>query len=244
MSLLSLIPSLSGSINLYSQIYNDEEFINFVNNCGDQEPEELIRGFFRNILHKHYDPYAEELLKRSEFDTIFSDDSVPINRKIATFTGRAVVYYHTKYIAENESFSIDPEILNTVIISFLNSSITREEKERIKSCRDVYAVIIEKITDYLVAYFDFLRLIISSEDSLSWMETFKESIKILNEILEYETQYNFPPPNDSSDSDTTETIEFSNDSIDDNDGDCDGNKRKRKNEEADEDERDRKKPRK
>jgi hypothetical protein len=254
-SVLSLASTLTQSMDLFFQLSNNKEFIKFVELGKETDMKENFTKFIKQSIHYKLDEYNTFVDNRL-LNGIFNGQHA--NNNIREWVNRVSVYLHKKYFSETAVVptfvSIEPSILNKLIIEYINDTFTNEEKNAIKSGRDVYALFVDKvgndISEILYPYFETLKNHDMNEDKFrGFISGLFDGLKMINDIMEYQTRYVLPIVN-NNESDSESTIEFSSDfDSEDEKSEHDNKNLKRERDESEDsdneyNERDNKRPRK
>ena len=243
-SVLSLASTLTQSMDLFFQLSNNDEFLKFIElNNGTKDN---FTKFIKQSIHYKLDDYMVFVDNRL-LNNIFNGQN--INNNIREWVNRVSVYLHRKYFSEDASIptfvSMDPSIINKLIIEYINDKFTNQERNTIKSGRDIYALFVDKIgNDISNIFYPYIEKLknhdMDENEFKSFIDTLITGLKMTNDIMRYQTRYELPNVN-NNESDSESTIDFSSDSESESNEDL---KRGRDESDNEDDERDNKRPRK
>jgi len=212
-SLLSFLSSTYGAVDLYAQLYKDEEFIKLVNNCGNQSVNNITQQFVHKFTYLMLDPYVTPVLNDDTLNNIFTLANVTQEDKVKMYVGKAMLLIHEKFMKDNARVIIDPQL---IVAQAVTNILEFVDPAKVSSGKDMYREIVTVITDTLCLYINPATRALTNHDLIDnnyslFLGITKQVIKFLNLVIAHVSPFD----NDDNDDD--------NDDDDDDDGSSDGN---------------------
>jgi len=209
-SYISFVSNLLGSIDIFKQLFNNEEFLFFMNYGNTKDPKILVFEFIRNGLYKTFDEYASEIIENEEMMKILETENLENRDKIKLYLGKATQYYYDNYLKNFEYFKIDLKLLIKIAISSITKLLNLDE---IKTGEDIYVALVNSITNIVFTLImprieKFTEHTKNKKDYKNWVEKITTTLKSANDILEYRPLYD--EYDNFSSSSTDETTEEEN----------------------------------
>lgn len=207
-NLLSFVSNSFGALDIYTKIYNNPEFVKFMNNMGNTD--ECLKTLIKNGLHKQLDERVKNYIENKNNDSIFFNNNISRTEQTKMYIGRVMIFlYETnKESLETNGIEINKEQLLMGAISGVNICIEKGlmDCSQVRCGVDVYVRFIDVMASNIAenifkGYTDFQNDNADIEkDIFAFAETI---IGKINNIFAYETSYksSFPEDTDNNDND-------------------------------------------
>lgn len=205
-SLLSLFSSCLTSVDLYTQLYDCEEFVKFVALNHGKNPSNILNTFTHNLLIKLCDPYADQVINNSEMEQILLDTNMDKITRIKLYIGKAALHYHDSYLSDDDHIIIESSALIDIVVRYVSLIIIPDQ---VNSGLDIYNQLINIVTNLLCSLAKpqlkyFLNHDITRAKHHDYRNTIAQIIQLLdtfNSICEYNSPFIQPNNSDSDDHD-------------------------------------------
>jgi len=209
-SIFSFLASGLNAFDIFTQIHNDPHFVQLVQNIQNNDYDDLLHTYIKNTITSTFDDYMAEVFKNDEMIAVFTNNELSKLEQSKLFLGRAILHIYDKYESVLSKFVIFPkEMLVIMVVETLNDI---ENIDEIQNPQDVYCLIVDYYTQYIVDLFDknitpILQKHLDSDNKKIVFDKVSIVIDNFNQILEYESKYylsdNFYKDTSSSSSDSS-----------------------------------------
>ncbi len=228
-SLLSLLSSSLNAVDLYAQLYKDEDFVKLVNNCADKSVNNIIRLLVHKFAHMALDMVVGPVLLDKSLDEIFELANVTQENKVKMYVGKAVLLINDTFLKDNGRIVIDPQILVGQAVLHILDVV---DADTVHSGADIYKQLIVALTDNLCTYLNpaatSLTSHVNNPDQYAlFLSITKQVIQFVNLVIGYNSPFDKDDNDDDDnddDGDSEGTWDNDGNSADDESGDDESGK--------------------
>ena len=213
-SLISFMSTSLSGINMYSELFNNQDFFELIEFNSNKSFDELSTHFLKNLLFKYTDTFASEIIGQKNIESIFQKENLTDSQKIESYVKTTIKYYYNKYFKER--VQLDNEMIEVILIHAM--TIINKTNNNIQSGSDLYSIFItnlaETINDKNKSNID---KIFSEDNKQSLLNHFINLIKFINDINSYNPVFNNTDNQNSQDDNEFDDTEDTKDDKDDKD---------------------------